>query len=161
MRPALRPVLAAAIAAVCLTVVAAPAARADDAAMKASIPAAFDALSKKEAVANKAIARFNKYRAKVAPQSRKAIRSVRRSVAIFSALLSAQQTSTPAGDSAKQALLKALALESKATTQLDLAMKASRTSSRARTNRIIRRANATLARANTAGRVAVGQIVAL
>jgi hypothetical protein len=158
---ALRPVLVALTAALSLAVVAAPAAHADDAAMKASIPAAFDALSKKEAVANRAITRFNKYRAKVAPQSRKALRSVRRSIAIFSALLSAQQTSTPQGESAKQALLKALALESKATTQLDLGMKASRTSSRTRTNRIIRRANATLARANKAGRVAVAKIVAL
>ncbi len=161
MRFRAAPSIVAAVAALCLTVVAAPAARADDAAMKASIPAAFDALSKKEAAANKAITRFNRYRAKVATQSRKAVRSVRRSVAIFSALLSAQQTSTPAGESAKQALLKALALESKATSQLDLGMKASKTSSRARTNRIIRRANATLARANQAGRVAVAKIVAL
>jgi hypothetical protein len=112
-------------------------------------------------VANKAINRFNKYRAKVAPQSRKAIRSVRRSISIFSALLSAQQPSTPQGEAAKNALLKALALESKASTQLDLAMKSSRTSSRLRTNRIIRRANATLARANKAGRAAVAQIAAL
>jgi hypothetical protein len=161
MRIAVAPVVLAAIAALCLAFVAAPAAQADDAAMKASIPAAFDALSKKEAVANQAITRFNKYRAKVATKSRKAVRSVRRSVSIFIALLSAQQTSTPAGESAKQALLKALRLESKATTQLDLGMKASKTSSRTRTNRIIRRANATLARANKAGRVAVGKIVAL
>jgi hypothetical protein len=161
MRLALAPAALAAIAALCVSVVAAPIAQADDAAMKASIPAAFDALSKKEAVANKAISRFNKYRAKVATQSRKAVRSVRRSVSIFMALLSAQQTSTPAGESAKQALLKALKLESKATTQLDLGMKSSKTSSRTRTNRIIRRANATLARANKAGRVAVGKIVAL
>jgi hypothetical protein len=161
MRLAVAPVVLAAIAALSLSVVAAPVAQADDAAMKASIPAAFDALSKKEAVANKAISRFNKYRAKVATQSRKSVRAVRRSVSIFIALLSAQQTSTPAGESAKQALLKALKLESKATTQLDLGMKASKTSSRTRTNRIIRRANATLARANKAGRVAVGKIVAL
>lgn len=161
MRLALRPALLAAVAALSVLVFAPTAARADDAAMKASIPAAFDALSKKEAVANKAIARFNRYRAKVAPESRKALRSVRRSVSIFSALLSAQQPSTPAGVTAQKSLLKALALESKATTQLDLAMKSSRTSSRARTNRIIRRANGTLVRASQAGQTAVGQIAAL
>jgi hypothetical protein len=161
MRLALRPALLAAVAALSLSVVSVPVAHADDAAMKASIPAAFDALSKKEATANRAIDRFNRYRAKVAPKSRKALRSLRRSLSIFQALLSAQQTSTPQGASAKKALLHALALESKAVTQLDLGMKASRTSSRTRTNRIIRRANATLRRANRAGRIAVGKIVAL
>jgi hypothetical protein len=161
MRIASRHCLVAVIAALSFSVLAVPAAQADDAAMKASIPAAFDALSKKEAVANKAINRFNRYRSKVAPESRKAVRAVRRSVAIFSALLSAQQTSTPQGESAKQALLKALKLESTATTRLDLAMKSSRTSTRARTNRIVRRANATLARANAAGRTAIAKISAL
>jgi hypothetical protein len=160
MRIAVRPVVVAALAALSLLAVPSLAA-ADDAAMKASIPAAFDALSKKEAVANKAIARFNRERAKAAPAGRKAVRAVRRSVTVFAGLLSAQQPSTPQGEQAKQSLLKALELEKTASSRLDLAMKSSRTSSRERTNRLIRRANGTLVRASKAAQVAVRQIAAL
>jgi hypothetical protein len=160
LKRTLRPALVAAIAA--FAVLGAPvAAHADDAAIKASIPPAFDALSKKEAAANKAIASFNKHRARVAARSRKKVRAVRRAVRTFAALLSAQQPSTPAGAAAKRALIRALNIEARATSQIDLAMKASSHSTRRRTNHLIRKANRTLRRASTASRRALKMVEAL
>jgi len=154
-----RPTLAAAV--VALAVAAAPtAAVADDAAIKASVPAAFDALAKKERAAAKAIASFNK-RKRASNAGRAKVRAVRTAVRNFQTLLSAQQASTPQGEAAKQALLKALDLEAKAATRVDLAMKSANRSSIARTNRIIRRANQTLRKASAAATQAVRQIAAL
>jgi hypothetical protein len=79
----------------------------------------------------------------------------------FQTLLGAQQASTPQGEAAKQALLKALDLEAKAATRVDLAMKSANRSSISRTNRIIRRANKTLRKASAAATKAVQQIAAL
>jgi len=154
-----RPTLAAAV--VALAVAATPtAAVADDAAIKASVPAAFDALAKKERAAAKAIASFNK-RKRASNAGRAKVRAVRTAVRNFQTLLSAQQASTPQGEAAKQALLKALDLEAKAATRVDLAMKSANRSSIARTNRIIRRANQTLRKASAAATQAVRQIAAL
>lgn len=154
-----RSILAAAT--VAAAVAAAPAtAVADDAAIKASIPAAFDALAKKERAAGNAIAAFNKHK-RATKAGRAKVRAVRSSVRAFQALLGAQQASTPQGEAAKQALLKALDLEATAATRVDLAMKSANRSSIARTNRIIRRANNTLRKASAAARRAVQQIAAL
>ncbi len=113
----LSPRTAVLAAAVALTVAAAPsAAVADDAAIKASIPAAFDALAKKEHAAAKAIVSFNKHR-HATRAGRARVRAVRAAVRNFQTLLSAQQASTPQGEAAKQALLKALDLEATAATQ--------------------------------------------
>jgi hypothetical protein len=154
-----RPALAAAV--VALAVAAAPAtAVADDAAIKASIPAAFDALAKKERSAAKAISAFNKHK-RATNAGRAKVRAVRAAVRNFQTLLSAQQASTPQGESAKQALLKALDLEAEAATRVDLAMKSANHSSVSRTNRIIHRANRTLRKASAAATKAVKQIAAL
>jgi hypothetical protein len=154
-----RPAIAAAV--VALAVAAAPAtAVADDAAIKASIPAAFDALAKKERSAAKAIASFNKHK-RATNSGRAKVRAVRTAVRNFQTLLGAQQASTPQGEAAKQALLKALDLEAKAATRVDLAMKSANRSSISRTNRIIRRANKTLRKASAAATKAVQQIAAL
>lgn len=152
---------ALAAATVALAVVAAPtSAVADDAAIKASIPAAFNALAKKERAAATAISNFNKHKRATADGRRK-VRAVRASVRAFQALLGAQQASTPQGEAAKQALLKALDLEAKAASRIDLAMKSANHASVARTNRIIRRANQTLRKAGAAANEAVQQIAAL
>jgi hypothetical protein len=152
---------AIAAAVVALAVVAAPAtAVADDAAIKASIPGAFDALAKKERAAGKAIAAFNK-RKRATKAGRAKVRGVRTAVRTFQALLGAQQASTPQGEAAKQALLKALDLEATAATRVDLAMKSASRSSISRTHRIIERANKTLRKASAAATRAVQQIAAL
>jgi len=157
--PSPRPLIAA--AAVALVVGAGPAtAVADDAAIKASVPAAFDALAKKERGAIAAMEYFNKHK-RATKAGRKKVRAVRSSVRAFQTLLSAQQASTPQGESAKQALLKALDLEAKAMTRVDLAMKSANHASVTRTNRIIRRANETMIKAGKAARKAVRQIAAL
>jgi hypothetical protein len=152
--------LAVAVVAAAALVAAPSAALADDAAMKASIPAAFSALAKKEQAAAKAIAAFNK-RDKATKKGRQRVRAVRTAVRNFQALLSAQTPSTPAGEAAKASLLRALDLEAKATTQVDLAMKSANRSSVTRTNRIIARANRTLKRSGAAASKAIRQIAAL
>lgn len=150
-----------AAAVVAVAVAAAPAtAVADDAAIKASIPPAFDALAKKERAASLAIRSFNK-RKQATAKGRRKVRAVRSSVRTFQALLRAQQASTPEGEAARQALIKGLGLEAKAATRIDLAMKSANHSSVARTNRIIRRANQTLKRASTAITKAIKQFAVL
>lgn len=147
--------------AVALIVAAVPAtAIADDAAIKASIPSALDALGKKARAAGTAIDNFNKHKRATA-KGRAKVRAVRSSVRTFQALLRAQEASTPQGEAAKQALLKGLDLEAKAITRVDLAMKSANHSSVSRTNRIIARANRSLAKANEAIKKAVVQINAL
>jgi hypothetical protein len=159
MRIPARPTLVAALATI--AVVAVPAtAVADDAAIKASIPAAFDALAQKARSAQNAIDAFNKHRHATA-KGRAKIRAVRTAVRNFQTLLSAQQASTPQGEAAKNALLKALDLEATAATRIDLAMKSANHSSLSRTNRIVRRANATLRKADKAVVAAARQIQAL
>jgi hypothetical protein len=159
MRISARTTLIAAV--VALVVAAVPsAAVADDAAIKASIPAAFDALAKKERSAASAIAYFNKHK-RATKSGRAKVRAVRTAVRNFQTLLSAQAASTPQGDAAKQALLKALDLEAKAATRVDLAMKSANRASVSRTNRIIHRANVTLRKASKAATAAVKQIAAL
>jgi hypothetical protein len=160
MRTSLRTPLAAAVVALAVAVAAPAAAMADDAAIKASIPAAFDALAKKERAAASAIAYFNKHK-RATSSGRAKVRAVRTAVRNFQTLLSAQQASTPQGDAAKQALLKALDLEAAAATRVDLAMKSANHSSISRTNRIIHRANVTLRKASKAAAAAVRQIAAL
>jgi len=155
-----RPALAAVVVAFTVAAAAPSAAVADDAAIKASIPAAFDALAKKERAAAKAIAAFNK-RKRATNAGRAKVRAVRTAVRTFQTLLGAQQASTPQGEAAKQALLKALDLEAQAATRVDLAMKSANRSSISRTNRIIRRANQTLRKASAAATAAVRQIAAL
>jgi hypothetical protein len=155
-----RPALAATVVALAVAVAAPSAAVADDAAIKASIPAAFDALAKKERSAAKAIASFNKHK-HATSRGRAKVRAVRTAVRNFQTLLSAQQASTPQGDAAKNALLKALDLEATAATRVDLAMKSANHSSISRTNRIIHRANRTLRKASKAATKAVKQIAAL
>ena len=159
MRISSRSLVVAVLAATVL-ITAPSSALADDAAMKASIPAAFNALAKKERAAGKAIAAFNK-RDKATKKGRQRVRAVRTAVRNFQALLGAQVPSTPQGEAAKAALLKALDLEAKATSQVDLAMKSANTSSISRTNRIIARANSTLRRATSAAQKAISQIAAL
>lgn len=152
---------AVAVAAVSLTALAAPTmAVADDAAMKAAIPGAFDALAKKERAASKAIQAFNR-RDRATAKGRAKVRAVRNAVRTFQALLMGQQPSTPQGEQARSALISALDLEAKATTRIDLAMKSANRSSVQRTNRIIARANRTLKRANAAAVKAIQMIQAL
>ena len=159
MRISPRPTLA--LAAVTAAIAAVPAtAVADDAAIKASIPAAFDALAKKETAAATAIANFNKHK-HATTAGRAKVRAVRTAVRNFQTLLGAQQSSTPQGEAAKQALLHALDLEATAATRVDLAMKSANHSSLSRTNRIIDRANKTLRKASAAAEKAVQAIAAL
>jgi hypothetical protein len=160
MRIPLPTTLAAAVVALAVAVAAPAVATADDAAIKASIPAAFDALAKKADAAAKAIASFNKHK-HATKSGRAKVRAVRTAVRNFQTLLSAQQASTPQGEAAKQALLKALDIEATAITRVDLAMKSANRSSVSRTNRIIHRANVTLRKANRAATAAVRQIAAL
>jgi hypothetical protein len=159
MRKPFRSTVAAAVAGAAL-LIAPGAAVADDAAMKAAIPAAFDALAKKERAASKAIQNFNR-RDRATKAGRAKVRAVGRAVRTFQALLMGQQPSTPQGEEARQALMRALDLEAKATARIDLAMKSANRSSVRRTNRIIARANRTLARANDAARRAIELVQAL
>ncbi|MBX5442748.1 MAG: hypothetical protein IRZ32_14635 [Solirubrobacteraceae bacterium] len=154
-------VRSAAVAAVCGALLAAPgAAVADDAAMKAAIPAAFDALAAKERAASRAIQSFNR-RDRATRAGRAKVRAVGRAVRTFQALLLGQEPSTPQGEEARRALLRGLDLEATATRRIDLAMKSAGRSSVARTNRIIARANRTLKRANAALLAAMRLVQAL
>jgi hypothetical protein len=85
-----RSALTAVALALAVAVAAPSAAVADDAAIKASIPAAFDALAKKERAAARAIASFNKH-TRATSSGRAKVRAVRTAVRNFQALLGAQQ----------------------------------------------------------------------
>jgi hypothetical protein len=160
MRMSSRPALVAAFAT--LTIAFAPAAaHADDAAIKAAMPGAFNALAKKEKAASVAIAHFNKHKGTVSRADRRKIWAVASAVKTFRALLAAQQASTPQGAAAQKALLAALKLELTATQRIDLAMKSAGHTSVAHTNKIVARANKTLRKSNVAATAAIKKIQAL
>ena len=110
--------------AVLLAAGAAPPAQADDAAMKAGIVPALDALAPKERAALRAANKVSRIsRGGTARSYRKAKRAARRALPkarraakateVFGGLLLGQQPSTPRGEKAKRTLLKMLAHERK------------------------------------------------
>jgi hypothetical protein len=155
----LRTFTLAAFAAALILLLPAPGARADDAAMKAGVVPALQALAKKESAASKGLRRVRSKGRRAVEGARKKVRSARRSARVFAELLAAQQPSTENGQKAKDLLLKGLALEAKAYQRADLALKTYRRGDTRRANRILRRADRAIVRAVGYGRKAI-QIMA-
>jgi len=151
----------AALAAGLLMLLPMPAARADDATMKAGVVPALQALAKKESAAAQGLRRVRVRGRGVVERARKKVRSARRSARVFAELLSMQQPSTPNGQQAKDLLLKGLALEAKAYQRADLALKSYGRGHTARANRILRRADHAILRAVSYGKKAVQILVTL
>lgn len=155
----LRAFTLAAFAAALIMLLPTPAARADDATMKAGVVPALQALAKKESAAGKALRRVRSKGHRAVEGARKKVRSARRSARVFEALLSAQQPSSENGQKAKDLLLKGLALEAKAYQRADLALKTYGRGHTRRANRILRRADRAIVRAVGYGKKAI-QIMA-
>lgn len=155
----LRTVTLAALAAALVMLLPAPAARADDAAMKAGVVPALQALAKKESQAGKALRRVRSRGRSAVEGARRKVRSARRSARVFAELLAAQQPSSANGQKAKDLLLKGLALEAKAYQRADIALKTYGRGHTRRANRILRRADRAIVRAVGYGKKAI-QIMA-
>jgi hypothetical protein len=159
---ALRPWgLAALAAGLLVLLLPMPAARADDAAMKAGVVPALQALAKKESAAASGLRRVRSRGRSAVENSRKKVRSARRSARVFAVLLAAQQPSTPNGQQAKDLLLKGLKLEAMAYQRADLALKSYGRGNTARANRILRRADRAILRAVGYGKKAIQILVTL
>jgi hypothetical protein len=156
---AVRPFMLAALAAALVMLLPVPAARADDATMKAGVVPALQALAQKERAAGKALRRVRSKGHKAVEHARKKVRSARRSARVFEELLSAQQPSSANGQQAKDLLIKGLSLEAKAYQRADLALKTYKRGHTRRANRILRRADRAIVRAVGYGKKAV-QILA-
>jgi hypothetical protein len=129
--------------------------QADDAAMKAGVVPALQALAKKELGASSALRRVQSRGRGAVAHARMQVRAARRSARVFATLLGAQQPSTPAGEQAKALLLRGLDLEATAYSRADIALKSYKAGNTARANRILRRADRAILRAVNDGKKAI------